>query len=396
MALFEAGRRKPKNQAAPAAEGKTDPSPVNANAALAVIADWVGKMIGPAELWVMPRLVNIAEATDACDRAGRVDAGTQPFDKYTEHPRLSLQHAIVPALMGLLPLLGIRARDILAAYKNGTLSTRPKPIPATVWNKAISPLTWLLLAVGALIEMWLGAQLWERLISADDTWSWIVGLVWGLVIAAGMIVIARLMWEHSPGLLQERGLLIAATLAAVFGFGLAVYAFALAGGAETDPTGGIEGGSTAGASTGSDGLAVNWVFALVYFGAMGFIGAMLVFAHFRDMNQEAKERQRAKREAWSHVLSPEDQLKLAIELLEACLTLVHQAMTVIQAMTSAYVGGARMVLPPELNSLWDSSKLETLKIEDPAWTSDIRNEIEILKGLLGQRHDGAPALNPVS
>ncbi|GAA1508726.1 hypothetical protein [Nocardioides humi] len=367
--------------------------PQTPKAALAVLAGWVSTMVGPSELRVMPQLVNIAEATDASNNAGVADARSKPFDIYSEAPRLSLEQAILPTLLGVLDLIGIRARDILAACRNGKLTPLPQPTLPAVWYRAISPLTWILLVIGGLIEMWLGAQLWERLISADDSWSWVVGLAWGSVIAAGMVVIARMVWEQRPGLLQERGLVIAFALAAVFGFGLAIYAYALAGGAEPEQSGGIEGGTTTGADVASSGVGVNWIFALVYFGAMAFIAAMLVFAHLRDMSQEAKERRRAKRDAWSQVLSPEDQIRLAIELLEACLALVHQATTVIQALASAYVGGARMTLAPELNSMWNTDRLERLEIAPPAWMGDIRQEIRVLKQRLELPHDEPPALS---
>lgn len=348
--------------------------------ALAVLAAAVFAVVGPPELWKMPQLLGLDRAVQAAGAVGKLDANSDPFDGYTHHPVLPHQNAVVSIALQILDALGTRAYAILAAWKTGRLVPLAQTLDTRSAWKRMSWLTRALILLAALLEMWLAATLWERLIGAGDSWSWIVGGVWALILLIGTLKAAEWIHDHRPGLIEDRGLWIAGAAAAVLAIVLTFYAFGLAGGAQADPTaGGATGGGVANTTTsGSPDNDVNWVFLAVYLGAMLFIALTVLFSHVRDLGLELREATNSRLAALDALPSDLETLQLAIELLKACVALAREP-NAVHAVVQAYVGAARQELPPAQSSRWDTRELEHCQVSDPAWAADIESEIEALE-----------------
>jgi hypothetical protein len=87
------------------------------------------------------------------------------------------------------------------------------------------------------------------------------------------------------------------------------------------------------------------------------------------------------------------QIRGGVESRPSVVNLVPQAKHRVHSLIHAYVGGARSVLTPQLNSIWDTSSLANLEIDDPAWVAQIRQEIVRLEG---GREPAAPGQRDMS
>jgi hypothetical protein len=359
---------------------------------LARLGQHIENMVVPRELTTAPYLAREHEAVQAAHEAGMADAASDPFDIYSHDPRLPHQHTIVSIVQKLLFPLGVRARLILAAHDSGALSpSRPQPQRARGWRarmsqalRAVSTRTLLLMTAAALAEVWVGHKMAELLVGSGDVLSWGFGLITAIALTFGALSIAHAVDKQFPGVVRGYGIVLAGIVGLIMVSFLIWYAIGLGGGATADPTGGppIQGGGSATGNAGTETAGPDIMLAGTYLGLLLFLLAGVVLSHLNDLANERTvltDRRLADQDA---ALNPEQQTRLAIELLEACLTLNQQVKGCCRGLIQAYVGGARTVLSPPLSSLWDSSELEQFTIEDPAWVSEVQHEIERLHQLL--------------
>jgi hypothetical protein len=343
---------------------------------VADLANAVQDAVGPEPLTEQPR-VALGPAIGKARTVGGNDAAGTPFDVYSHNPVLPSEQMVL-AITGMLSvLIGERAFAILAAFYTGTLTP---PMPELKMREGWRAMSWrtrMLVGLIAGIEAFLGANLFERLVGAPDSISWLVGVGWSLILTLSLLAAAGWISEHRPALVANWGLPLAGAVGLVFVALIAFYAYALAGGRSVT-TGGVSGGGLAGTAP-QAASSVNWVFLAVYFTAMLLFGAVLLISHVHDLGVEKKRYAMAVRTAKEAQYDQEQQRQLAIQLLTACVELAAGLQDMVQAITRAYVAGARRILPPALSSMWNSDHLENCQVAEPAWVTPIKAEIEKLK-----------------
>lgn len=369
-------------------------APVMAGIPLTMLAESVQRMLAPDEVWKSPRLDNEGSATEAAHQTGVEDAKSNPFDAYSETPRMPHQETVHSIAMQLMDLLGTRARDILAALRTYSLTKPFVELAPTKGWRATSPRTKVLLIVAAVLECVFGAKLVETLTSVPDWASWAIGIAIASILTASALSIAHAIFIQQPSLLRGRGMWLAGGVAGIGIVFLTAYAIGLGGGAQARPkSGGIVGGSAAGERPERVSAEINWMLAIIYLALLIFLLASVILSHLDDLHDLQKHLVDERIAAQDEVLKPAAQAELAVQLLETCINLVPQAKHRVHSLIRAYVGGARSVLTPQLNSIWDTSSLANLKIEDPAWVAQIRQEIDRLES---GREPAAPGQHDMS
>lgn len=365
--------------------------------AIAQLTRWVQSMIMPGELWKTPYLADNGGATQAAHNAGMADASSDPFDIYSTTPRMPHENTVLSIAMELVDKIGGRARDILVALEAGNLTEHFTVEPAAQGWKATSLRTKVLMVMAATFEMVLGSKLIETLTSVPDFASWAVGVAMALVLTASSLSIAHAIHIQQPSLLRGKGMWIAVAVVGLGMIFLTAYAIGLGGGAEARPeSGGLSGGNAPGSESGPADPGINWMLAIIYLALLGFLLASVVLSHLNDLYDAEKRRVSSSITAQDARSTPEVQCRLAIGLLWACLTLVPEAKHRVQELIRAYVGGGRTVLPPHLNSIWNTNDLENRQIPDPGWMQEIRDEIERLERQVQRSGgDGSPPVSLV-
>lgn len=349
------------------------------------LANAVQDAVGPKPLTEQPR-VTLGPAIGKARTVGGNDADCTPFDAYSHNPMLPSEQMVLAVAGMLSVLIGERAFAILAAYHTGTLTP---PMPAPKMREGWRALSWrtrMLVGLIAAIEAFLGANLFERLVGAPDSISWLVGVGWSLILTFGLLAVAGWISEQRPALVANWGLPLAGAVGLVFVALIAFYAYALAGGRSVT-TGGVSGGGLAG-TVPQAASSVNWVFLAVYFTAMLLFGAVLLITHVHDLGVEKKRYAMAVRAAKEAQYDPEQQRQLAIQLLTACVELASGLEDMEHSVTRGYVAGARRQLPPHQSSMWKSDHLEKYQVAEPDWVAPIKAEIDKLK-------KSAPSTTPV-
>jgi len=352
--------------------------------ALAWLLASIQAMVLPAEIWKMPYLDDGGAGTKAATTVGGLNGGSNPADDLSRSVKMPDQGTVVKYVMELLEVIGQRAYAILAALSTGTLTMPFMPTsPARGWWKTTSWRTKVLLAVSFVLEAVFGSKMAERLAGSSDYISWAVGLAIAAVLTVSAISIAEAIQHQQLGLLRGYGAWAALGVAVLGVLFLTTYAWGLGGGAEAQPTiSGLNGGAAPDSAV-TSGPSENWALIVIYASLLLFLLTSVVLSHLIDLFHEDVARVDKDMAAKKAVLPPEGQKRLAIELLTQCVVLIEQAKHRVRGLIQAYIGGVRLVLPPALNSAWNTDALENLELPDPAWVKDIKEEIARLTREVG-------------
>ena len=312
----------------------------------------------------------------AAIRVGAADGNNPRFDDRsglgtTEGITTPHQAAVRGAVQGPLDRLAARGDRILAASDDeiGTVNpTYPKLRP--MWLAIVG----VVVAIGVVgvIEYYIGAQQWERLIGGKPHIATRIAL--GTVVLLGALSwIAGLVWfRRRQGILREHGSKLFALGAGLVLAFAAAMAYSFAGGVEAPTSGGASGGTNANLTSGAEAETIEWVRWVIYILMTLLFTWTVVTAHLIHATAEDRRRVRTcvpirLAAARASITDAVALLRLRAGALRGLRDAWVEGVARATSITTGYYAGVRSTLPVPLVSSWSHSSVSAPEFEEPEW-----------------------------